>query len=134
MGAMLLLVPLALTAGCGGGEDSPTAPAPTVVNERFSGTLEPSGSVVHPFRVSVAGQVDVSLISVTPDSSLNLAVAIGTWDGTTCTTVTTNANARQGTIALSGDALIGDFCVRVFDSGKIPAGTTASYALQINHS
>ncbi|MGE3842615.1 MAG: hypothetical protein AB7I50_13600 [Vicinamibacterales bacterium] len=134
MGAMLLLVPLALTAGCGGDEESPTAPAPTVVNETFSGTLAPAGSIVHPFRVSVAGQVDVLLTAVTPNSSLSLTVAVGTWDGTNCTTVTTNTNARQGTIALSGNALTGDFCARISDSGTIPADTTVSYTLQINHS
>lgn len=132
--AALLVSTLAASFGCGGGEDSPTAPTPTVIIETFSGTLEPSGSLVHPFRVSVAGQVDVLLTAVQPNSTLSLTVGVGTWDGTNCTVVTSNFNARIGTIAISGNALAGDFCVRVSDSARIPADTTASYAVQVNHS
>ena len=122
-----------VSVGCGGDNSSPTAPSATVVNERFLGTLAPSGSNTHAFRVAAAGTLEIVLTAVSPDAAVSLGVAVGTWNGSVCTVVTANQNARQNTLAVSGNALVGDFCVQVFDSGKIPANGTTNYTLQVNH-
>jgi hypothetical protein len=89
---------------------------------------------VHIFAVAAQGTVDVSLTSVAPLATMSLGVAVATSDGTSClATITQNADARSGSIALKGTAAIGNYCVRVYDSGNIPASTQVSYTLDVAH-
>jgi hypothetical protein len=115
-------------------ESNPAAPDPETKVDTFSGNLVRSGATIHTFTVSVSGAVAVGLTDVAPVATLALGVGVGTWDGTNCTVVSTNDNARMGTTALSGTANAGNFCLRVYDSGTVPEGTTVTYTLQVGHS
>jgi hypothetical protein len=130
--ALVTSTPL-LSGACSKSTDSATAPDPVTKVETFSGSLTRSGVNVHPFTVSVAGAVAIGLTEIAPVATLALGVGIGTWDGTTCTSLTTNDNAHMGSTALSGTAQIGNFCVRVYDSGSVPENTTVTYTLQVGH-
>jgi hypothetical protein len=137
---LLILIALVMSASllawaCGKSTDpASTAPDPVTKVDTFSGSLTRSASVIHTFTVSVSGAVAVGLTDVAPLSTLAIGVSIGTWNGTSCTSLSTNDNARMGTTALSGTAQAGNYCVRVYDSGNVPENTTVTYTLQVGHS
>jgi hypothetical protein len=136
---MLRLLPaglLAASAACGATTTTPTSPttAPPTTTEAFSGTVPQLGSATQIFTVSATGTVDISLTSVAPLSTMALGVGVQTSDGTTCqTTITQNDNARSGGSALKGTVTAGKYCVRLYDSGNIPAAGSADYTVQIVH-
>jgi hypothetical protein len=102
--------------------------------EVFSGTLAQLGSATQVFTVSATGTVDISLTSVAPLATMALGVGVLTSDGTNCvTTITQNDNARSGASALKGTVAAGKYCLRLFDSGNIPASGSADYTVQIVH-
>jgi hypothetical protein len=134
---LLMGAVLAAAAGCGASTapTTPTAPlSPATTTESFSGTLAQLGSATQIFTVSATGSVDISLTSVAPLSTMALGVGVQTSDGTTCqTTITQNDNARSGASALKGTVTAGKYCVRLYDSGNIPAAGSADYTIQIVH-
>jgi len=126
------------TAACGI-EVTPTAPttastpAATRTTEEFSGSLAPLGLSTQTWVVSAAGPVDITLTSVAPLATLALGVEVGTWNGTSCSVITKNDNARAGVIALTGVAAAGNYCVTVYDSGNIAPDATVTYTVQVLH-
>jgi len=131
----LSLVPLTLLAwACGG--TTPVAPtAPVIfepVTETFAGTLAQGGSDVYPF-LTQAGTVTAKLASVDPLSTAALGVELGTWDGTTCTAVVTNASATSGTTVIGTATGAIRLCARVYDVGNIAEGATVSYTVTVDH-
>jgi hypothetical protein len=93
-----------------------------------------SGTSVHAFAVSATGTVTITLTSVSPLSTMSLGVGVGTWDGSTCgTSFSSNTDARTGATALTGTATKGDYCVRVYDSGNVPADWSVSYTVEVVH-
>ena len=137
-GALLLSLTagLALALGaCGGSSTIPTLPTttPTYTTDTFSSTLVQLGAVVHPFTVATSGAVSITLTSVAPLATMALGVGIGTWDGTSCSTITVNDNSKMNVAALSGTAAAGSYCIRVYDSGNIPDGGTVNYTVQVVH-
>jgi hypothetical protein len=137
-GATRLLVAglLAAAIGCAA-TAAPTTPTPTTAattTEVFSGTLSQLGSTTQVFTVAATGTVDISLTSVAPLATLALGVGVQTSDGTNCvTTITQNDNARSGASALKGTVSAGKYCVRLYDSGNIPASGSADYTIQVVH-
>ncbi len=123
----------ALAVACGGTSTTPTTPAPATTTDTFTGTIVQSGASVNPFTVSAAGTVTMSLTSVAPLATMALGVGIGSWDGTTCTVISQNDNAKTGATALTGTANPGNYCVRVYDSGNVPADWTVTYSVQVVH-
>ena len=132
---VIVAVALAATAACAKTTTSPTSPSsPATTTDTFTGTLGQSGSLTHIFAVGAAGTVDVSLTTVAPLATMSLGVAVATSDGTNCLeTISQNPDARTGGIALAGTAAVGNYCVRVYDSGNIPAATDVSYTLTVAH-
>jgi hypothetical protein len=111
------------------------SPTPVVYTETFTGTLDPGGSAFHPFAVSVAGTVTMTLTAVGPDTALTLGFDIGTWDGTTCSPIfgTGSSSAIQG-YSFAGSAIAANFCVRIYDGATaIPADTQATYSIKVDH-
>src|SRR5262252_5891471 len=76
---------------------SPTQPA-TQLTETFSQSLTPNGAVIFPFNATTAGAVNASLSTVSPDSGITLSIELGTWSGTSCTTVVSTNPATQGAV------------------------------------
>jgi hypothetical protein len=132
---MVLAAALAVTGACGASTTTPTSPtSPVTTTESFSGTLAQLGSATQIFTVSATGTVEVSLTSVAPLTTMALGVGVQSSDGTNClTTITQNDNARSGASALKGTVAAGKYCIRLYDSGNIPASGSADYTIQIVH-
>ena len=117
---------------------SPAAPSvvPTTT-ELFDGDVTPGTSMTHLFTVSAEGRVTIVMLTlalIDPDQPTDvppvLGMAIGTWDGTTCSRVSQHDAAIPST-ALLGSALPGNFCVDIFDPGSLTVGVT--YSLSVQH-
>lgn len=113
-----------------------TTPTPTPVTstETFTGTINQLGQSVHSFTVSTAGSTTVTLTAVDPLTTMALGVAIGTWSNSSCgTTIAYNENARTNITALSGTATAGSYCLKIYDSGNVPASWLVNYTIQVVH-
>lgn len=134
LGLLPLLVagPLSLLTGCGGSSDNnPTAPstlAPASVTQEFSGELPVQTSRVHPFPVSARSTISVTLVAVGPLSTLSVGLGVGTWDGTNCTLIAGDNNARQAAV-LSGTVEPGNYCAAVYDNGNLT--DTITYTVRV---
>jgi hypothetical protein len=140
--ALLPCVAMTLTA-CGGSSSSSsmltsaTSPTPTLNTENFAGTLDKNGTTVFNFTVTSSGYTLLAgYTSIAPASVAALGLGIGVWDASTSTcglNVTQSDIAKPGSTALSGTAAAGSFCLRVYDSGGVPDGTSANFTLQVQH-
>jgi len=129
-----LMAVVAPTGGACNDKTAPTAPTVPTTTETFSGTLAQSGTASHSFTVSAKGTLTISLTSVSPLSTMSIGLGIGSWDGSTCgSAMSKNDNARAGATALTGTAVAGNYCVRVYDSGNIPADWTVAYEVSVVH-
>ena len=128
IGGVALGLALALgAAGCDSEENpTPTTPTtPTVpVTETFAGTLNTNGAVTFSFGVADAGLVTATLKTVGPDSTIELGLSLGTWNGAFCQIVLTNDKATQGFVLTGNVSATTSLCVRVFDVGKVTQLTT----------
>jgi hypothetical protein len=136
---MLSAIFLAVVAGAGC-HSTTTAPttagaAPSTVTDTFTGSIAQTANMSFPFTVTTTGNVQVTLTDVEPLTTMALGVAIGSWDGTTCTPgVATTDHAKSGVAALTGTAVAGSYCVQVSDAGNIPPTWTVSFTVQVTHS
>jgi hypothetical protein len=110
-------------------------PAPSVadatITETFTASLTPSASNTHPVTVSQVSRFIVTLVSVDPQ--INLGITVGSLSNGTCIGLKTNAAVQAGsTVAISGTALAGTFCVVVYDPGTVV--DTATYTITVAHS
>ncbi len=118
---------------------TPTTPTITgpATTETFSGSIDQGGSAVYSFAVKTAGVALLAgFTSITPTTVPALGIGIGTWDPTTSTcglNQTQNDAAKPGSTGLTGTADAGNYCIRVYDGGNIPAGVTASFTVQVQH-
>ncbi len=97
-----------------------TTPAPTTT-DTFNGTLNPNGARTFSFATQAAGTLTATLTSISPDSTVSLGIALGTWNGAACQVVLANDAAVQGTILTGSAGGAGSLCVRVYDVGKLTA-------------
>jgi hypothetical protein len=127
-------------AGCTNQGDSSslgsgTTPTPNPSTETFTGTLTQGGTDINHFTVSNSGyNLLAGFTAIGPANVTALGLGIGTWDGTNCgLNLTQNGTSTVGSTAITGTANSGMYCTRVYDGGNIPAGTTVTYTLQVNH-
>jgi hypothetical protein len=127
---------LAAAAGCGS-TTTPTTPSvtqPATTTDDFTGSIGQTGTEDHVFTVAANGTVTITLTSVQPLATMSLGVAAMTSDGTNCLTqISTTTDARAGSVALKGTATTGNYCVRIYDSGNVPTGTTVAYTVEVLH-
>ena len=135
--ARALWVPAVLLAalaasGCSDNSapSGPTGPPPTAITETFDGTLTVNGAVTQPFVVGTAGTVVVRLAALEPADAV-IGVSIGTWNGVTCQIVIANDNATSGASATGNATSTGNYCVRVYDVGKLTRA--AGYQITLIH-
>ena len=130
-----------LAFGCTQTADTPstttstTAPSGTPTTDKFTGTVPVGGSDVKTFNILLAnGQLNVILTAAGPPPTIQMGLAVGTFNGSTCTifqggSVTTAAGA---TAQLAGTAVsAGLYCVQVSDVGNQSAPVT--YAVTVIH-
>jgi hypothetical protein len=133
---LALAAALATLAACSASSTTtPTTPTSAVpTTDTFSGSVVQLGSATYVFAVTAGGEVQISLSSVAPLSTMSLGVAVMSSDGTNClSTISQNTDARSGSIALQGQATAGKYCVKVYDSGNVPASTEVDYTVQVVH-
>jgi len=124
MKTMLTAVLLASTlslAGCG--DDSPNSPTetPTTATVVFSSNLAVMGASSRSFEVTRAGNVSVTLVSVSGSTTLKVGLGLGIpmTDGSGCV-LSRSVETVAGTVAqldLSVD--VGDYCVQIYDPGTL---------------
>jgi ABC-type glycerol-3-phosphate transport system substrate-binding protein len=132
--ALLVTAALPLSGACGSSSGTSTvAPTPVTTTESFTSTLDQLGSVTNGFTVAAAGTVQVKLTDVEPLTTMALGVAVTTGGSACGSDIAQNTNAKSGTTALSGNAAVGSYCVRVFDAGNIPADTSVTYTVEVTH-
>jgi hypothetical protein len=129
----LLAVALALVgAACNNTTPAtPRPPSPTYTTDTFQDSINPNGAKSFSFAVQTAGTVTATLTTVSPDATIPIGLAVGTWDGSACSVFKANDNAKQDaavTVTASGP---GNLCVRVYDVGKLTAN--ASFVVTVVH-
>jgi hypothetical protein len=131
----LLVVALALGFWACGNKStttSPTSPTtPTTTTETFEGTLNPNGAKTFPFTIQAAGTVTATLTTVSPDASVAIGLALGTWNGTACQIVLANDSATQGAVVIGSVSTAGSLCTRVYDVGNLT--DVASFVVTVEH-
>ncbi|HUF47035.1 MAG TPA: hypothetical protein VMM93_04405 [Vicinamibacterales bacterium] len=131
----VLMTTVALSTSACGDDDPPTSPTPStdppIVTETFTGAMNPNGAVTHPFSTEAAGVVTATLITVAPDSSTRVGLAIGTWNGLACKIELANDNAAQGVTVTGSASAFGSFCVRIYDIGQLTGNIT--YEIRLTH-
>jgi hypothetical protein len=126
---------LLIVSGCGGDDDndSPTTPEPTpVVTEPFQGVIGLNGAATHSFTVTGASQITAQLVSLSPDATLTVGLALGTWNGSICQIVLANDQTKQGDVVEGATQTAGEFCVRVYDAQGILVNAQA-YLIHVFH-
>jgi hypothetical protein len=123
----------AFAAGCGDETPiTPVDPTPTEITEpAWTGTLAPNGGVTQPFQSVQAGTVTVIIDELVPANSPAVGVSVGTWNGTSCETVTYNDNAAVGSGVAAVANGAGNLCARIYDSqGKLTGPVTFSATIK----
>jgi len=134
-GALVLAVAL-VGAACDNGSSSLTVPSTataTATTETFSGSVDVGGVAFHPFTITQAGAVNITLVSAGPPATIFMGLGIGLPSGSTCTLLASASTVTQaGTVAqLSGTAQAGSYCVQVYDVGNQLA--SISYTVTVSH-
>ena len=131
---LLAVLAAAVSAAACGDDNNAAGPAPTppvVISSAFTGTVTVNGAVTHPFDVSRAGTVTVQVTALSPDDTVTIGVALGTWNGAACQLVIPNDAATLSTTVLGTATAPGTLCVRVSDVGKLKAPT--DYEVKVDH-
>lgn len=134
---LLAIAAIGLASACG--DDAPTTPTPTtptIVTELFAGSLQLGAFAFYSYAVNSAGDVSVTLASVTGNntrvaSPVELRVGVGTPSGEDCavTQSTVAAPALVPHITLAQPT--GIFCVRVEHLG-VPR-EPVNFAIRLVH-
>jgi hypothetical protein len=136
------IVSMFAIAACGSnsGVTAPTTTSTTtatLATDTFTGSIDQNGTNVYPFTVTSAGYALLAgYTSISPSTVTALGLGIGSWDASTSTcslNVSQNDTGRSGSTALSGTPSNGNYCLRIYDAGNIPAGVTALYTVQVQH-
>ncbi|HJR60509.1 MAG TPA: hypothetical protein VJ813_13955 [Vicinamibacterales bacterium] len=130
----LLLAAAVVVGGCDNDVgNTPTEPAPTTT-DTFTGTININGAMTHTFPIVAAGTVTATLTEVTPDATVAVGFALGTWNASasTCQQVIPNDAALQGLILTGNVAGAGTLCVRLYDPGSKLTGPVG-YTVTVVH-
>ena len=84
----------------------------------------------HNFTVSAAGTVDVSLTSLSPQTTITVGLAVGQPVTAGCSLFSSNESAKVGT-TISGDLSAGAYCVGLYDIGNLTG--PLNYAVTVTH-
>ena len=129
--AWALAVLVALATGACGGQNltAPTTPAPAPQTEVFTGSLNINGAITHPFTSQAGGTITATLTTVDPDGTIGMS--LGTWNGVACQITIANDLAVVNTTVTGTASSVGNFCVRLYDVGKVTS--TTSYQVSVVH-
>jgi hypothetical protein len=122
----LVLALVVAASGCDNGDTIPVTPTTpsTTVTETFSGSLTVNGAVTFNFSTTSSGAVVTSLRTVGPNSTVQLGLALGTWNGVSCALVISNDRSQAGTSVTGQVNAAGTLCTRVYDVGQLTGPAT----------
>ena len=127
--AALLLV----VSACDNDDATVITPEPTPdVVEPFQGVIALNGGITHPFVVTRTGVITAQLVSLSPDSTLVVGLALGTWNGSICQIIRVNDQTKQGDVVDGATSSPGNFCVRIYDANGTLAQAQA-YLIHVFH-
>jgi hypothetical protein len=127
-------MPLAVLGTACGSSSTPTTPTDSdavSVTESFTDTLTVNGAKTQPFTASRAGTVTATITALSPDATVTVGLSLGTWNGSACQIIIANDAAVLNTVVTGTAQATGNFCVRVYDVGKLTAAT--DYTLAVTH-
>ena len=105
------------------------------ITESFVGTLQPSGEAFYAFSMSKAGNVSLTLISMTgasvPSDAL-FPMGIGQPFGTGCSAGVDAAAIPGAAPQFTASKVAGVYCVKINDAGA-RLGAAANFVLNITH-
>ena len=114
------------TTACDSGDDNtpttPTLPTPNVT-ETFAGSININGAATFTFPTGAGGTVNATLRALTPVSTVQVSLAMGTWNGVNCQVVLNNDRASQGGSITGNVSGAGTLCVRISDIGQLTEQT-----------
>jgi len=146
-GARCTLIVVALLAAACSSNSTPSSPGTTtttvpgapVGSESFSGPLDVQGTQMFTFSIRTGGTVNVTLASVTsntttplPSTALGLGLGAASTDGSTCNVAATTTTVAGLSTQLSGQVAAGCGCITVFDAGQLTGPVT--FAVRVAHS
>jgi hypothetical protein len=98
--------------------------------ETFTGTLSAKGSGVHPVTVANNGNLDLTLTTLTPETTITVGLGVGQPTNQGCSLLSSNETSRVGT-DLTVSISPGSYCVAVYDIGNVKDPLT--YTLTVLH-
>jgi hypothetical protein len=121
------------SAACGDNlsTTTPTDTTSTTVTETFPGAINPNGGATHTFATARSGSITATLSALTPDNTITVGLSLGTWNGESCQTVIARDSTMVGNSIVGTASSSGNFCIRVYDVGKLTAST--SYDVTVVH-
>jgi len=127
---------VAAVTGCSGNNlpITPSQPPSQTFTEVFSGTIGQNGAASHSFIAQASGTVTLTLLSVQPDSTIPIGIALGTWTGAACQIIIAADRAFPGTTLNGSVGSSGSLCARASDAaGSIAQGARVTYEFQVVH-
>jgi hypothetical protein len=122
-----LVLLAALSGACSA--DSITSDADRLT-DTFAGTLVAKASDGHLITVAKDGNLDVTLTSLIPTTTITVGLGVGQPVAEGCSLLIYNEGAKAGTI-LSGSVGPGTYCVIVYDVGNVTGPLT--YTVSVVH-
>ncbi len=126
---------LPATAGCTTYFDTPASPTPATVEvpdlSTFSSDVRKGGFASRSFALKTAGEIQVTLTSVTPSIVIGVGVGIPQSNGSACSLSKSVEAAAGNSPQLTTTADPGSYCVKVFDTGQIQE--SASFSVTVTH-
>ena len=128
--ATLACASLLIAAACA--QTTPTtSPTALQVTDSFNGTLVQGGSATNDFTMAADGAISITLVSLSPQSTITMGVGIGTPSAATCVVTQSQENVKVGT-PITGTLAAGSYCVELYDLGNMTGSD--NYAITVVHS
>ncbi len=123
---------LSLLAACSSNTTSPTstATAAPTVTDTFNGTLAQGGSASYNFTLASDGTITVTLVSLSPQTTITMGVGLGTPGTTGCVVSSTQENVKVG-VPIQGTLTAGAYCLTFYDLGNMTGAN--AYSLTVSH-
>jgi len=127
----VLVASLAVTAGCGKDNTTPTTPTPTgPTTSIFASRLTPGGAVSRAFGTTATGTVTVMLTNAAgPSTVVGLGIGVPTTGLAKCALSTAIKTAPGSTPQISAAVDAGQYCVTVYDLGTLTSAIDFSVTL-----
>jgi hypothetical protein len=130
---LLLMAVVTMAAGCDD-QITPTTPTPAPkVTDTYTGTLTVNGAQTQSFTTQAAGSLTATLTTLAPDSTVTVGLSLGIFTPSTnnCQIVVANDAVVQGSRVTGSVSSAGNYCVRIYDVGKLAAAT--DYTVTLEH-